>query len=123
MTIRDAIGQIDSLKHNTYSNADKVRWISRLDWMVKNHIIDTHEKPEHTEFAGYTADTDPDTRLLVGEPHDEMYIRWLEAQIDYANGEYDKYNNSIAMFQAAYDGFQAFYNRTHMPIGQTLKFF
>ena len=123
MKIIEAINRIDSLKHNTYSQSEKVAWLSRLDSMVKRLIIDTHEDGEDVTFAGYTDSTDIMTELLVPAPFDEMYIRWLEAQIDYANGEYGKYNNSILMYQTAYDGYANHYNRNHMPIGKKMKFF
>lgn len=123
MTIIEAINEIDSLKHNTYTQSDKVRWLSRLDAMVKRLIIDTHENADDFAFKGYDEDTDMDTELIVPAPFDEMYIRWLEAQIDYANGEYNKYNTSITMYQTAYDGFANYYNRTHMPLGSKLKYF
>ena len=123
MKIIEAINRIDSLKHNTYSNNEKVAWLSRLDSMVKRLIIDTHEDGEDITFTGYDDTTDPETELLVPAPFDEMYLRWLEAQIDYTNGEYDKYNNSILMYQTAYDGYANYYNRNHMPKGKKMKFF
>lgn len=122
MKIIDAINGIDSLKHNTYTQSDKVKWLSRLDAMVKNHIIDTHEGEEVT-FNGYDDTTDLQTELLVPEPYAEMYLRWMEAQVDYYNGEYEKYNNAIDMFNTAYQGYKNYYNRTHMPLGCKMKYF
>lgn len=121
MTIMEAINQIDGLKANTYSVADKVTWLSRLDGMIKQDVIDTHECGERIVFVPYTTD-DVDDELLVDAPHDEMYIRWLEAQIDYANGEYSKYNNSITMFNTAYNAYQNWYNRHHMPKSHWVRF-
>ena len=118
----EAINRIDSLKHNTYTQNDKLEWLSRLDAMVKNHIIDTHEGDEVT-FSGYDDSTDEQTELLIPAPYDEVYLRWMEAQIDYHNGEYDKYNNAIDMFYEAINGFRNYYNRTHMPKGKKFKFF
>ena len=123
MTINDAISTIDNLKHNTYSQHDKVRWLSRLDSMVKRLVIDTHEGGNDVIFTSYTVNTDPDTELLIPEPFDEAYLRWLEAQIDYTNGEYEKYNNSIEMFNKSWNEYQNYYNRTHMPLGQKMKYF
>ena len=123
MKIIEAITQIDGLKHNTYSEVEKIGWLSRLDGMVKRLIIDAHEGGEEITFTGYDANTDLQTELLVPSPFDEMYIRWLEAQIDYANGEYDKYNNSILMYQTVYDGYANYYRRNHMPKGRKIKFF
>ncbi len=116
MKIIEAINRLDSLKFNTYTQSDKVEWLSRLDNMVKKHIIDTHEGGENVVFSGYDDSSDLHTELLVPAPHDEMYLRWLEAQIDYHNGEYDKYNNAIIMFNTAYEAYQAFYTRSHLPV-------
>lgn len=123
MTIIEAINQIDNLKHNTYTQADKVKWLSRLDSMVVRLVIDTHEGGEWIDFYGYDDSTDTDTELLIPEPFDEAYLRWVEAQIDYHNGEYDKYNNSMEMFNTVWNNYQNYYNRTHMPKGKAMKFF
>ena len=123
MMIADAIEQIDNLKHNTYGQGEKIRWLSRVDSMVKRLIIDTHEGSEDVYFTGYDEDTDIETEMLVPAPFDELYLRWLEMQIDYANGEYSKYNNSAEMFNTSYQAYANHYNRTHMPIGKPMKFF
>lgn len=123
MKIIEAINQIDNLKHNTYTQADKVKWLSRLDSMVVRLVIETHEGGEGITFTGYNDQTDINTELLIPEPFDEAYLRWMEAQIDYHNGEYDKYNNSIEMFNTYWNNYQNYYNRTHMPKGKAMKFF
>ncbi len=123
MTIIEAINQIDSLKPNSYSQSDKVRWLSRLDGKVQKDIINTHEGGNEIAVTKYDEQTRTSTELLIPHPYDEAYILWLEAQIDYANGEYAKYNNSITTFNEAYEQFERFYNRTHMPKGKCLKFF
>lgn len=123
MTILEALTQFDSLKQNTYQQDDKVRWLSRLDTMVKVHLIDTHEGGEGITFTGYDENTDPETQLLVEEPFAEIYLRWLEAQVDYANAEYNRYNNSIDMFNTVWQAYQNHYNRTHMPKGASIKYF
>ena len=122
MTILDAISQVDNLKPNTYSQFDKVKWLSTLDGIIKTEIIDTHEGGENVAFSGYTEYTDLDTKLLVPAPYDEVYIRYLEMQIDYANNEYAKYNNSLMMYNSAYNAFEKHYNRDHMPISRGNRF-
>ena len=122
MKIIQAITRLDDLMSNTYSHSDKVEWLSRLDTMVKKHIIDTHEGAEDVTFTGYDQETDPETVLLVPSPHDEMYLQWMEAQIHYYNREYDKYNNAIIMFNTAYEAYQAYYNREHLPVIRGKRF-
>ena len=123
MTIIEPINKIDNFKPNSYTQQDKVRWLSILDGIIKVEIIDTHEGGEGVAFNGYEADTDVRTVLLVPAPYDDVYVKWLEAQIDYANGETAKYNNSMVMFNAAYSAFERYYNRTHIPKGKSFKFF
>lgn len=123
MKIIEAISTIDALKHNTYTQMDKVAWLSNLDAKVKRLIIDTHEGGEAVTFTGYSDITDPNTELLIPAPYDEVYLRWLEAMIDYNNGEYNKYNNSMDMYNTAYNDFQNYYNRNHMPKGENITYF
>ena len=123
MKIREAIERIDSHKHNIYTQNDKIAWLSRLDSMVKTLIIDAHEGGETVEFTGYDDSTDLNTKMLVPAPFDEMYLRWLEAQIDYSNGEYGKYNNAISMYQNLWDNYVNHYRRNHMPLSTAIKYF
>ena len=123
MTIMDALYRIDELKPNSYSQTEKIQWLSSLDGVIKSESIDTHEGGESVVFKGYGEDAELTTVLLVPAPYDDIYLRWLEAQIDYANGEYGKYNNSLTAYNDAYILYQRYYNRTHMPKGTKFKFF
>ena len=123
MTIMDALYRIDELKPNSYSQPEKIKWLSSLDGVIKSEIIDTHEGGEGIVFSGYTEEADLSTVLLVPAPYDDIYVKWLEAQIDYTNGELNKYNNSSVAYNDAYDLYQRHYNRTHMPKGTKFKFF
>ena len=121
MTINEAIGRVDALKFNTCPQGEKIRWLSELDGSIKHSIIDRHEGGGGS-FTGYDSNTDGSTVLLVPAPFDVVYLRWLEAQIDYYNGEIARYNNSMMMYQASFDDYQRYYNRNHMPKGQTLVY-
>lgn len=123
MKISEAIEEVNGLKANMYTDEDKLKWLNRLDMRIKQEIIDTHEgSEEYADFQPYTAD-DMDKELLVGEPYAEMYIHWLEAQIDYNNMEYDSFNSSNTMFESVYSSFRNAYNASHMPIGKKNKYF
>ena len=116
MTIMGAISHLDAVKPNGYRQTEKIKWLSTLDGIVKEEVIDTHEGGESITFNGYD-DTTPITQeLLIPHPYDDIYIKWLEAQIDYANGEYNKYNNSMNMYNTSYTAFVRYYNRMHMPL-------
>lgn len=123
MTIFEAISRIDAVKPNSYSQNEKVNWLSTLDGIIKTEIVDTHEGSEEVTFNGYNVDTALTTELLVPAPYDEVYLFWLESKIDYWNGETGKYNNSVLMYNTAYSAYEKFYNRTHMPIAKKFKLF
>lgn len=123
MKIIEAISRTDAVKPNGFKEHEKIKWLSALDGLVKAQIIDTHEGGENVVFNGYDGNTKLSTELLIPAPYDEVYIHWLEAQIDYANGEYGKYNNSMDMYNTSFAEFKNYYNRTHMPIGKKFKYF
>ena len=123
MKIIEAIQAVDTLKPNTYSELEKIQWLSKLDSTIKTEIIDTHEGADDITFNGYDENTSLETELLVKAPYDDIYVSWLESRIDYANGEYAKYNNSITVFNTAYTSFERYYNKSHMPKGTKIQYF
>lgn len=117
MTINEAIRKVDTYKPNSYPESLKVSWLSQLDATVKLQIIDTHEGAADVQFTGYSSKTPLDTQLLIPSPFaDEIYIKWLEAQIDLANAEYGRYSNSITMYNAAISSYSNYYTKTHLPL-------
>ena len=124
LTILEAIGRVNKSKPNTYLQLDKILWLSTAEWNVKRDIIDTHEGANLVNFNGFNEETPTNTELIAPAPYDELYIRFLEAQIDYSNGEIGKYNNSMAMYNEAMQSFRNYYNRLHMPLQKNnMKFF
>ena len=114
MTLTEAIYHIDTLKHNTCTQLEKRAWLSQLDAMVRNLVLDTHEGA-FAPFYGYTGQTPGDTQLLIPDDFFPVYRYWLEAQIDYANGELVRFNNASALFAAHWRQFADHYHRTHAP--------
>lgn len=115
MTIQEVLQTCDRLKPNAYTEEDKIRWLSQLDGIIKQEILDAFSEQEGVSFTGYTVDSDPETELLVPAPYDEVYLKYLFSQIDFHNAEYARYNNSASAFNAAYLQFANAYNRTHTP--------
>ena len=122
MTIMDVISRIDETKPNSYSQEEKVKWLSTLDGIIKSEIIDTHKGGEDIEYNGYNPEDNLYTELIVKPPYDDIYLRWIESQIDYANGEFDRYNISLAAYNDMYSAFSHHYSRTHVPKGSRFIF-
>ena len=111
--IKDVIERVDSLKPNAFSEEQKVAWLAQLEGKLAAEVF-------LINAAGirnfrYQYPDDMDTELLVSFPYDDLYDHWLEAQIDYANGEYDRYQNSTAMYNASYESFATWFLSTYDP--------
>lgn len=115
MTIEQAIFQADELKPNQIPRAEKISWLSHLDKRIFREIIQQHDPdPAYPDaFSGYTQDTPPDTELLAKAPYDELYLYCLQMRADLVNQEYDKYNNDLLLFSAAWGAFARAYHREH----------
>ena len=115
MKIIEAISRVDDLRPNAYDAEHKIGWLSKLDLMIQNNVINAHEGAPEKVFEGYPMDVDQQTELIAPAPFDEMYIYWLKAQIELANGEYNRYNVEIMMFNTEWSTFVNDYIRSHMP--------
>lgn len=74
-------------------------------------FTDTGETPDACtiDYSG------KDIELLVNPPHDKLYRAYLTAMIDYANGEYDKYGNTMQMFNQYYNEFVRWFMVNYRP--------
>lgn len=116
MTISEAIRRTDELNPNQYDFNIKVGWLSRLDGMIYNEVISTHEGNTRESFTGYR-ESDTDTELLVCFPYaGDIYNFYMQAMIAKENGETARYNDNIVMYNNAYQAYADYYNRTHKPV-------
>lgn len=122
MTIMEAIGRVDELKPNAWSQAEKVRWLSEVDARIRTLIMDGREGV-FTPVYSYDPEYDLGSELLAPPPFDSMYLRWLEAQIDYHNEELDGYNAAMELFDAAFEAYRNWYNRRHPHKAEKLRYF
>ena len=116
MTIAQAIAQASASAPNTIEQSRFIEWLHRLDNQIKIEVFDNYI--DEVVYNGYDDSTLTTTKLLVPSPYDELYTRYLEAQIYRDYGEFSKYNNCITEFNAIYKRFQAQYNREHTPQGK-----
>ena len=123
MTIQEVIDLVDRMKPNQFQISDKIRWINELEAQIKTNIIDRHHlnDGEYYVYIPYTED-DLDKTLLIEGTYEGIYEKWLYTQIDLANGDTSKYNNSAAVFNDLFSKFENFYNKTHITIGRRLRF-
>lgn len=103
------IEHVDNVKPNTYRAEEKFQWLCDLDGMVKRLVL------RDEESVRYSYPEDMDTQLLVPHPWEGIYAKYLEAQIDLHNKDYEDYNNTIMVFNAKFDEYKKAYIREHRP--------
>ena len=118
MTVYEAITRVDGLKFNTVPREEKLRWLSQVEGNVVLQVVRKHRGGENAPLPVL----EPETELTVGAPFDALYLRWLEAQIDYHNGEFDKFNAAMLLFNAAWREFENYYKQEHGSPSGTCRF-
>ena len=107
MTLQAALTMADRVKPgNPYDVAMKIQWVNELEGNMQNRL----HKTEPEDIVPYTAD-DLETELLIPVPHDKVYWMWIAAMIDFANGEYEKYQNTLRLVNDACDKYAKWHHR------------
>lgn len=116
MKIKEAIDRTFSLRPDSFSQEEKIAWLSELDHQTYLEVFSAHEnnKVDASVFP-YNAEN-METELIIPSPYDKVYISYLKAKIEEAYGEVDSYNNAVAMFQQQMGEFKRYWHRNNMPI-------
>lgn len=112
-TIKEIIARVDAIKPNAFDDATKVNWLASLEGKIAADVF-LMSFPELAQFR-YTVADSMDTEPLVSFPHDDVYDLWLCAQIDLANGEYNKYQNTMVSYNESYGNFVRWFARVYEP--------
>lgn len=65
---------------------------------------------------------DMDFELIAETPYSDVYLFYLDQRIALMNNETGRYNTVSTLYNDAYVSFQAYWNRTHMPIQRRKPF-
>ena len=108
MTVRELLTYIESVKPHVFPDSALLLWLNELEGRVQLDIF--LMAPEET--VEYTLPDDNETVLLVDLPHTGIYRYWLEAMIDFESGEYNQYQNSVELFNNAWNEFACWFAET-----------
>ena len=122
MTIHEVIARVDAVKPNRYKESQKIAWLGNLEGQIFNELVLTHENPGHIQRIEFSAEMDTDQKLIAPHPYDEVYMLYLQSQIDLNKMEIAKYKNSKTLYNNAYQTLVDYWNRTHMPVGKVTHF-
>ena len=111
MTIAKVLAAADAVKPNAFPEEVKLQWINEAEGMVQTDIM----LRAVDDVVVYEWPKDENTELLVRPPHDKIYLAYLIAMIDFTNGEYNKYANTVQMFNSHLSEYAAWFQRTYRP--------
>lgn len=81
---------------------------NKYEYVFKDEVFTTVTTTAETGTIAYNG---TDEELLIDKPWDSMYIKYLIAQIDYANGDYDQYANTREAFENEYSNFRKWFTQ------------
>ncbi len=110
-TLKSVIEYVDEIKPNAFSNEAKTQWVNECEGLVQTEVLLLAD----TELISYSYDTDKDKELLVKHPHVKIYWAYLTAMVDFANGEYNKYQNTMQMFNAFFGEYMRWFALNYHP--------
>lgn len=110
-TVSSVITRVDDIKPNAFSNETKTQWLNEVEGMVQTEVFLWASE----QIITYDYATNADTELLVQPPHDKLYWAYLTAMIDFANGEYSKYQNTMQMFNNSFGEFMRWFANNYRP--------
>ncbi len=118
MILRNLLDYVDDIKPNAFSNETKTAWINEVEGMVQTEVMLLAIE----DVVTYTYAEHANTELLAKPPHDKIYGAYLCAMIDFANGEYNKYSNTMQMFNAYYGEYMRWYAQRYRPADEVAVF-
>lgn len=110
-TLKSVIEYVDEIKPNAFSNEAKTQWVNECEGLVQTEVLLLAD----AELISYSYNTDKDKELLVKHPHVKIYWAYLTAMIDFANGEYNKYQNTMQMFNAFFGEYMRWFALWYHP--------
>ena len=110
-TLQGVLDIIDSIKPNAFSEEAKTAWINEIEGLVQTEVFLLAIE----DVVQYTWPENAAATLLAKPPHDKIYWVYLSAMVDFANGEYDKYQNTMQMFNQFFGEYMRWYARTYNP--------
>ena len=116
MKIGELIAYVTAVKGREFPPEVYDVWLNEVEGLVQTRV---HLIPDEAVVRLVRDAEDPEafneTVLSAPFPYDKLYAPYIEAKIDFANGEYDRYENSMAMFDQFFTEYMAHYAQVYRP--------
>lgn len=111
MKIREVIAYVDAIKPNAFPDEVKVMWLNEVEGYVQTDVM----LIDIDAIIRYETEKDIETELLVPAPYTKIYYVYLTAMVDFANGEYNKYANTMEMYNEFISEYMKWYADRYRP--------
>lgn len=109
-TLKEIIQRVGNEKPDAFDSPTKANWLTELEGKI---ALDCFlMSPKEAQAVRYSWPKEQDKVLLVRFPNEEIYALYLEAMIDFHNGEPDRYQNTMERFNQAFLGFKQWLRMT-----------
>ena len=115
MTALDIISRADALIPNAVPEGEKKRWVAEAEWLVEMSLNPKGEPPSRYLPEDY--------QLKIPFPWDGLYLHYLEMRLYYFQGEIARHNQAKALYEAVYDGYRDYCNRSRLPGERQIQYF
>ncbi len=107
MTIETLIAKVQEEKPNSFTDQKLVTFVNEIEAETAEQL--------GVDAPLYTTDM-MQKDLLVPAPYDRLYVSYVKSQIDYANEEYDSYQNNAAQHVQDFMDFSNWVVRTNQKV-------
>lgn len=109
MTIQELFDYTEDQFPSQYPDELKLIWVNQLEKEISDYLsrFDAEIEPVvHEELT---------EELQIDEP--DIYALYVSARSDFANAEYTRYNNKVAMFNQFFEDWKGRYLRNNQTLG------
>ena len=113
MNLRELLVEVDQLRPNAFADAEKIRMVNTVEGRIYIDILSKYEGEEPV-FIPF-AEGQEERELVVPVPFTDVYVFYLISMVDFYNGDSNKYNDSMILYNDAWENYAAHYLQTHTP--------
>lgn len=116
MKLEKLIEKVTVIKGQQYDIESITAWINEIE----GQVIDFMNSLQNTDipFIPYDYKTDLDRELQLPDRFQDIYIDYVCSKIEFFNQETERYNNTVVMFDAAYNSFEAWIKKKNRQKAQ-----
>jgi hypothetical protein len=111
MRLDPFLDNLDAMMPNAYTSAQKTAWVSDLEAIVWTQICLQPAGLWHP----YRYGRDGRGRLFLPDSWQRVYTAYLGAMMQFANGEYNQYENAMTLYNGYMGELGAWYAQTFDP--------